>query len=773
MYIENASPTKNEERYKILFESNPIPMWIYDLDSLKFLEVNDAAVKKYGYTKKEFLGLTLKDIRPKEDIERLLDNINQETSSYQWSSGWQHIKKDGTIIDVEIISHEIKYNGTNARFVIANDITQLKRVNENFKHVIEASPNAMVLTNKRGIITLINKQTEILFGYERNELIGKPLDILIPPRFKNQHKKDEVNYFKNPIPRDISHRKELYGLHKDGSEIPLEIGLNPLVFNDGLSVIASINDITERKKTQEKLIKAENRYRTTIEHMMEGFQILDKDLRYLYINKAAAEHGRKSKEELLGHTMTEVYPGIENTEMFSKLTDCMKLGIPVRMENEFTYPGGEKSWFLLSMEPVPEGILILSKDITQEKKTDEELRKYRNNLEELVIKRTEQLEQKSIALNAALELQRENEENLKLIFECINDYGIILLDIKGFIKNWNTGAEKLIGFKQDEIIGRHYSILFTAEDLMNELPGKELELALSQGKVEAEGWRIKKNGNRFWTLSIVNVLRDKHGNISGFIKIIKDMTEKMKAAEKLREHSSKLEELNKELESFSYSVSHDLRAPLRHIAGFVQLLEKDISPNLNEKDKKYFNYITSSVKRMGLLIDDLLSFSRMSRAELNKDDVNINELVKECIDDLTDDSSDRNIKWIVGKLPVVRGDKPLLKQAMLNLISNALKYTKQKEQAIIEIGAEAKKNEFIFYVKDNGAGFDMKYKDKLFGVFQRLHSESQFEGTGIGLASVKKIIERHGGKVWAQGEIDYGATFYFSLKRKKEGYGNI
>ena len=768
MFIENTSSLKNKEQNKILFESNPFPMWIYDLETLMFLEVNDAAVAKYGYSKEEFLSLTLKDIRPQEDIDKLIFNVEQETSTYQWSSGWRHRKKDGSILDVEIISHEILLNGTKARLVIANDVTEVKRVHDNFRLVIEASPNAMLLTNNRSIITLVNRQTELLFGYERGELIGKPVDLLIPPRFKNAHKKDEINYFRNPILRDLMHRKELYGLHKDGREIPLEIGLNPLMLDDSISVIASINDITERIQNQEKLIKAENRYRTTLEHMTEGFQILGNDLRYIYVNRSATEHGRKSKEELLGHTITEVYPGIENTEMFSKLNNCLKNKIPVTMENEFIYANGDKGWFMLNMEPVPEGVLILSKDITHEKQTDEELHLYRNRLEELVLKRTIQLEEKTKELNITLELQRVSEENLRLVFESINDYAIILLDVGGYIKNWNTGAEKLFGFKADEILGLHLSILFSKEDNQNEMPLKELEQALEQEKVEVEGWRLKKDGSHFWTFSVINVLKDKYGNITGFIKILKDMTEKMKAAEKMKEHSLQLEELNKELESFSYSVSHDLRAPLRHISGFIQLLEKDIGSGLNDKDKKYFNYVTGSVKRMGLLIDDLLSFSRMSRSELIKSDVDLGELVKDCINDLSDDVKERNISWIIGKLPVICGDKALLKQALLNLISNAVKYTRLKEESVIQIGSTSKAHEFIFYIKDNGAGFDMKYVDKLFGVFQRLHSESQFEGTGIGLASVKKIINRHGGNVWAEGEVDKGAAFYFTLKSKKE-----
>ncbi len=773
MLLYNSSFLHGDDRDMILFESNPFPMWIYELNTLKFLEVNDAAVEKYGYTKEEFLSLTLKDIRPEEDVDRLMENVKRETTSYQWSAGWRHKKKDGSIIDVEIISHEIVQNGIKARLVIANDVTERKRDQENLRLVIESSPNAMVLTNNRGIISLINKQTEDLFGYRRSELMGKPLDLLIPPRFKKAYKKDEVDYFKNPNLRELTHREELYGLHKDGREIPLEIGLNPLMLDDSLSVIASIIDITERKKAQENLVKAESRYRSTLEHMMEGFQILDNEMRYLYLNKAAEEHGRKTKEKLLGHTITEAYPGIENTEMFSKLKECMSNKIPITIENEFEYAEGQKAWFLLNMEPVPEGVLILSKDITYEKQTDKELQLYRNNLEGLVVERTAQLEERTRELNAALELQREIEENLRLIFESINDYGIILLDINGLIKNWNSGAEKLTGYKQDEISGKHISTIFTQEDQEKDFPNMELSQALTLEKYEAEGWRLKKDGSRFWTLSIINVLKDKRGNTTGFIKIIKDMTEKMKAAEKLREHSLKLEELNKELESFSYSVSHDLRAPLRHIAGFIQLLEKDIASGLDDKDKKYFNYITASVKKMGLLIDDLLAFSRMGRAELTKADINLCELVKECIGDLSDDLIGRDIKWVIGKLPKVTGDKALLKQAVLNLISNAVKYTKQKSEAVIKIGVETRSNEFVFYIKDNGAGFDMKYVDKLFGVFQRLHSESQFEGTGIGLASVKKIINRHGGKVWAESEVNNGAAFYFTLKRRKEEYGRL
>jgi len=766
MYKEDFSSFNNKKQLEILFESNPFPMWIYDLESLKFLAVNNAAVEKYGYSNEKFCSLTIKDIRPKVDVEKLIKNIEQETLSYQWSSGWKHIIKDGSVIDVEIISHEILYNRIKARLVVVNDVTERRRIEENFKLVIESSPSAMVLTNQEGTITLVNKQIEKLTGYSSIELIGKPLDVLIPSRYRHSHVKHEINYHKNPSPRNISERRELYCLHKNGREIPVEIGLNPVKTKDGISVLASLLDISERKRAQEELVEAEKRYRSALEHMTEGFQILGKDFRYLYINKAASEQGRKSINELLGRTMMEVYPGIENTVMFSMLLRCLEHIVPVTMENEFAYPNGDKRWFHLNMEPVPEGILILSRDITHEKQADEELHQYRSNLENLVIERTAQLEEKTKELNAAFELQREREENLKLIFESINDYAIILLDVNGYINSWNTGAEKFTLYRQDDILGKHFSILFPIEDQLNDLPKKELETAIIEERSEVEGWRIKKDGNRFWSLSIINVLRDKSGNISGFIKILKDMTERKIAAEKLKDHSIKLEELNKELESFSYSVSHDLRAPLRHIDGFIQLIEKDIGTKLSDKNKKYFNYITSSVKKMGLLIDDLLSFSRMGRSEMHESEINPEELVNECIKDLIDETKDRDINWKINKLPKVHGDRNLLMQVFINLISNAVKYTKKKEKAVIEIGAKSAEGKHIFYIKDNGAGFDMNYASKLFGVFQRLHSDSEYEGTGIGLANVKRIINRHGGKVWAEGIVNNGAVFYFTLNKK-------
>lgn len=238
----------------------------------------------------------------------------------------------------------------------------------------------------------------------------------------------------------------------------------------------------------------------------------------------------------------------------------------------------------------------------------------------------------------------------------------------------------------------------------------------------------------------------------------------------LSHHLMQVEAANKELEAFSYSVSHDLRAPLRHITGFVELLhERDLS-SLDEKSIHYLQVISESARKMGVLIDDLLTFSRMGRAEMMKTRVDLGVLAQETIAELTEETQGRDVVWTIDPLPPVVGDAAMLRQVMANLIANALKFTRQQQQARIEIGAISDHpDETVFFVRDNGVGFDMKYVDKLFGLFQRLHDPQEFEGTGVGLANVQRIILRHGGRIWAESSPDKGAVFWFSLPTRRRG----
>jgi signal transduction histidine kinase len=236
--------------------------------------------------------------------------------------------------------------------------------------------------------------------------------------------------------------------------------------------------------------------------------------------------------------------------------------------------------------------------------------------------------------------------------------------------------------------------------------------------------------------------------------------------QELAKRSLALEASNKELEAFAYSISHDLRAPLRHMAGFAELLKKSAAGSLNEKGTRYVTMILEAANRMGTLIDDLLAFSRISRAEAHNSAVSLEQLVQEAVAEIGQDVSNREIVWKIDPLPQWYGDRSMLRLALVNLISNAVKFTRTRTQAEIEIGCtEEKSDHVVLFVRDNGVGFDMKYSNKLFGVFQRLHAQEAFEGTGIGLATVQRIVHRHGGRVWAEGMVDGGATFYFSLAK--------
>ena len=252
------------------------------------------------------------------------------------------------------------------------------------------------------------------------------------------------------------------------------------------------------------------------------------------------------------------------------------------------------------------------------------------------------------------------------------------------------------------------------------------------------------------------------------LKLEQEIAERQRAEAVIQRHSSELQAANKELEAFSYSVSHDLRAPLRHINGFAELLQKESASRLDDKGTRYLKMIVDSAKHMGRLIDDLLAFSRIGRTELRMAPVKLDHVVKEALQDLQPDIDKRHIAWTVHALPEVLGDHALLRQVFVNLISNAVKYSATRDMAAIEIGSlqDASGGEAIMFVRDNGVGFDMQYAHKLFGVFQRLHGSKEFEGTGIGLANVRQIIARHGGRTWAEGTPDKGAVFFVSLPRR-------
>jgi len=374
-------------------------------------------------------------------------------------------------------------------------------------------------------------------------------------------------------------------------------------------------------------------------------------------------------------------------------------------------------------------------------------------------------------LDREITVRKQAQENLtasEARYHGIFDYAgeaIVTFDKAEVVQSWNKAAEDMLGYKAEEMIGRTFHSI-VPDDLQErgELERLREESEKSGRIFRYETQRVRKDGARLDIILTRSALRNDEGNITGFIAVLSDITERKRAEEELQKVNTELTAVNKELEAFSYSVSHDLRAPLRSIDGFSQALLEDYPDRLDEQGKGYLQRVRSATQRMGILIDDLLSLSRVTRSEMRRETVDLSALAQSIAEELQETQPERQDTFVIAPGQTTSGDSQLLRLLMENLISNAWKYTGHHPQARIEFGVTQVDGKKAFFVRDDGAGFDMAYVDKLFGVFQRLHAQEEFPGTGIGLATVQRIAHRHGGQVWAEGKVEEGATFYFTLE---------
>lgn len=490
------------KKYRLVFENNPLPMWIFDLESLRILAVNHAATQSYGYTREEFLSMTIRQLRPEENQAALNHYLAVPRNPLQKAGIWRHRRKDGSLLAVEITSHELIWEGRRARLVLANDVTEkekqaraLQESEARKSDILHTAMDCIITIDEQGTVTEFNPAAEKTFGYRREEAVGRKLaDLIIPEEFREPHKQGLRRFAATGKGNIIGKRLELEAVRASGERFPVE-----------LTIVV-------------------NRYVGQI-------------------------------------------------------------------------------WFT-----------GFARDITQRKRAENEILELTQNLEQKVIERTQ-----------------------------------------------------------------------------------------------------------------------------------------------------RLDALNKELEAFSYSVSHDLRAPLRAIDGFSQALLDDFTDRLDDKARHYLGRVRTATQRMGALIDDLLNLARVSRSTVSRKNLDLSRMAEEIVQELREHFPGRRIDVEIQPDMIVNADRSLLKVVMGNFLSNAWKYTSKRSHAHVHVGMVEEDGDTAVYVRDDGAGFDMRYAGKLFGAFQRLHATSEFEGNGIGLATVQRIVNLHGGRAWARGEVDKGATFYFTL----------
>ena len=559
---------------------------------------------------------------------------------------------------------------------------------------------------------------------------------------------------------------ELDWLRADGSVLRARLTSSPVFDAEGHflhgSGVVAMADAAQTTAPQDSLL------RSITDRIPARLAYYDKNLICRFANQAHAARYGKTPAEMVGSPLSQVVRPDILPDILPRVAQALS-GQTQTFEAERVAADGSLNYFEIHYIPdyqngSVEGIFIELHDITERRRTEEFVLHANQDLEERVRSRSAEL--------------FASEQRYRLMVDAIQDYCIYFVDENGGITEWTESAQRLHGHTRSQIMGRSYEVLLSddnaGEDEVD--PGQVLRLAKAHGQWETRGWRLREDGSRFWAHTVLTALRNEAGDLQGLSSITRDMTAaksledvmndlNRELEKRVAERTQQLVAANKDLDVFSHMVSHDLRAPLRHIASFISLLQEQMGDSTDALALQYQNSIAKASKRMSLMIEGLLEYARLGRVAIESQPVPITQLVQGVIGHLKQENQDRRIEWVIeDDLPVVRGDAMLLAQALGNLLGNAVKYTRLRDVARIELGWKVNPvGGRTFYISDNGVGFDLEKAHNLFVMFQRQHHSMDFEGTGTGLALSQRIIERHGGRIWAETTPGEGCTFYFTL----------
>ena len=615
---------------------------------------------------------------------------------------------------------------------------------------------AILMLDKDGYILYSNPATATVTGFETGELLNKHISII----YQNTDDGVKAEYELGLAFKKGKFNSEGWKRKKDGTFFWADMVLSSIYdeLQDFVGYSCILHDLTQRKHHELHLRQSEESFRLMVENVRDyAIFMLDATGHIMTWNDGAKRIKGYSSTEIIGKHFSTFYT-VEDLES-KKPERELKIAVQTGKYEEEGWrirKDGSVFWAsvvitaLFNDQNKHIGFSKVTRDLTERKKNEESL--------------------------------RQSEERYRALVEQIIDYEICMLDEKGRIISWNEGAQKMKGYTSEEIIGKYFTIFYPQQDILNGKPAHELEIARQEGKYEEEGWRLRKDGSRFWASVVITAVYNSEGFLLGYSKVTRDLTEKKEAEKALRESSERYrriadelqitnEELsaaNEELEQFTSIVSHDLQEPVRTIKSFLQLIEMRLNDGQINDLKTYISKSINAANRMRELIQNLLQYSQVGKIEVLKEKVNVKELLSEATQNLkTAIEKSRAQISIKTDVDTVEGDRVQLVQLIQNLLSNALKFT-NADQPKIKIEGFRENGHAKFAVTDNGIGIAPNDLNKVFEIFRRLNTKKEYPGTGIGLAICKKIVDRHGGRIWPESKPGAGTTFYFTLNEEKE-----